>query len=279
MNETAEYHHLPQLGGVDLLTASYVTQSFARHTHDGYAVGVIERGALRFRYRGETVRADAGSINLVIPGEAHDGQAAGEQGWAYRMFYLRAGTMLDIAREMAAKPGLPHFRPGVLRDRALAALVWRAHALARDASAPAMAKETCVRRMLAAWVERHADGSWRWPEPGREPTAVRRARELIHARLREDISLAELAQAAGLSPFHLARVFERATGLPPHAYLVQERVRVARDMLAGPLPLAQVAAEAGFADQSHLTRAFKRRYGLTPGRYRKIVQDSSSARK
>lgn len=274
MSESVELYRLPLLGGMDLLTATYVTQAFSRHTHDGYAVGVIERGALRFRYRGETVCAASGSINLVVPGEAHDGRAACAQGWAYRMFYLRPEALLSAAREMATRPGLPHFRPGVLRDPGLAGLVQRAHAAAAAPGTPALAKETLTRRMLAAWVERHADGAWNWPRIGGERKAVRRVRELVRERLREDISLAELAQAAGLSPYHLVRVFERETGLPPHAYLVQARVEAARGLLAGPLPLAQVAAETGFADQSHLTRAFKRRHGLTPGRYRKIVQDS-----
>lgn len=279
MTECAEFNRLPILGGVEWLRATYVTQAFSRHTHEGYALGVIERGALRFRYRGETLRAPAGSINLVIPGEAHDGQADGEQGWSYSMFYLPPEALREVAGELSPRPNLPHFRPGVLHDPELAQDILRAHAAAAQSGAPAMARETLVRRMLAAWVQRHADGLWRWPRLGDERWAVRRARGLIHEQYREDLLLAELAEAADLSPFHLLRVFERETGLTPHAYLMQVRVQAARELLAGPLPLAQIAAEAGFADQSHLTRAFKRQFGLTPGRYRKIVQDSPAAAK
>ncbi|MEG6551043.1 AraC family transcriptional regulator [Desulfocurvibacter africanus] len=279
MSESAEFNRLPILGGVEWLRATYVTQTFSRHTHEGYALGVIERGALRFRYRGETLRADAGSINLVIPGEAHDGQADGEQGWSYSMFYLPPEALLEVAGDLAPRPSLPHFRSGVLHDPDLAQDILLAHATVAQAGAPALAGETLVRRMLTAWVERHADGFWRWPRLGDERGAVRRVRQLIHERYREDLHLAELAETARLSPFHLLRVFERETGLTPHVYLVQVRVQSARELLAGPLPLAQVAAETGFADQSHLTRAFKRQYGLTPGRYRKIVQDSPAAAK
>ncbi len=279
MNERTEFNRLPMLGGVEWLRATYLTQTFSRHTHEGYALGVIERGALSFRYRGETLRAPAGSINLVIPGEAHDGRAADGQGWSYSMFYLPPEALREVAGELSPRPSLPHFRPGVLHDPALALDVLRAHSVAVQAGAPAMARETLVRRVLATWVERHADGFWRWPRLGDESGAVRRVRQLIHERYREDLHLAELAETARLSPFHLLRVFDRETGLTPHVYLVQVRVQSARELLAGPLSLAQVAAEAGFADQSHLTRAFKRQYGLTPGRYRKIVQDSPAAAK
>src|SRR5436309_3146946 len=78
-------------------------------------------------------------------------------------------------------------------------------------------------------------------------------------------TLDELAAAAGMSPFALLRAFRAETGLPPHAYLNQLRVRLARQLLDAGLPPAQVAADAGFADQPHLTRHFKRAVGVPPG--------------
>ncbi len=86
--ETAKYWQSPCLKGLGLLRATYINHSFSRHIHDGYAIGVIEQGALAFSYRGENIVVPSGHINLVIPGEAHDGHAASEAGWAYRMFYL-----------------------------------------------------------------------------------------------------------------------------------------------------------------------------------------------
>jgi transcriptional regulator GlxA family with amidase domain len=78
---------------------------------------------------------------------------------------------------------------------------------------------------------------------------------------------AELARAAGLSPAHLTRLFTRTVGAPPRHFLLWLRVRRARELLDQGLPLAQCATEAGFADQSHLHRAFVRIMGLTPGQY------------
>jgi AraC-like DNA-binding protein len=109
-------------------------------------------------------------------------------------------------------------------------------------------------------------------QPGKEHRAVTRAKELLHAQLAAPPSLEELAAAVNLSPFHFARVFRRATGMPPHTWLMQQRIAQARALLQnGCLPL-EVATQLGFADQSHLSRQFKQVYGVGPGAYRSARQ-------
>jgi len=88
------------------------------------------------------------------------------------------------------------------------------------------------------------------------------------------VSLDELAALSGISRFQLLRGFARETGITPHAYLVQRRVRLARQLLADGQTPAQAAIQAGFADQSHMTRAFVRQLGITPGRYRVAIVGS-----
>ena len=106
------------------------------------------------------------------------------------------------------------------------------------------------------------------PLAGKEHRAVTLAKELLQAQLSAPPSLEELAAAVNLSPFHFARVFRRATGMPPHTWLMQQHIARARALLQGGcLPLA-VATQLGFADQSHLSRQFKQVYGVGPGAYR-----------
>jgi AraC-like DNA-binding protein len=81
------------------------------------------------------------------------------------------------------------------------------------------------------------------------------------------VKLAELASICGVTPFHLIHSFRASFGIPPHAYLTQVRARRAREMLIRGNPLSSVAYMCGFSDQSHLTRVFKRIYGVTPGVY------------
>lgn len=112
----------------------------------------------------------------------------------------------------------------------------------------------------------------RRPPPGNEPRAVARARELLESQLADPPSLEALAAAVNLSPFHFARVFRQATGLPPHAWLKQRRLSRARELLKSGLPASEVAFALGFADQSHLSRQFKQAYGVTPGAYRQACR-------
>ncbi|MGL1860949.1 MAG: AraC family transcriptional regulator [Pseudodesulfovibrio sp.] len=272
--ESASMSSLPFLGGVDLLRARFVTHSFSKHFHEGFAVGCIEHGAMRFRYRGESMVAPTGQINLVVPGEVHDGHGATEEGWAYRMFYMQPEALMEAARLLMVKPDLPNFQAGVIDDPELANCICRTHHILENPDTSAIEKETRLLWLLSNWISRHADETGSWPETGNEHQAVSRARDIIQAHFGDDLSLTELGRLAGLSPFHLVRVFEKELGVTPHGYLTQVRVEGAKHRLSGSDRLADIAAECGFSDQAHLTRLFKRQMGITPGKYRKIIQNN-----
>ncbi|WP_428559407.1 MAG: AraC family transcriptional regulator [Solidesulfovibrio sp. DCME] len=272
-DRTLDARTLPFLGRDALaLWASFRRRRFARHSHAGYALGVIEAGALAFRYRGSRLVAPAGSVNLAQPDVPHDGEPALAEGWRYRMLYLPAEALAMVLPEGAP---LPFFRQGVIEDPGLAARVADVHRLLLSRRAGELARQTHLLSLLAAWVARHADTAPRPAPLGPEPRAVRLVLDILEARYVENVSLAELSAATGLTPWHLSRVVTRQTGLPPHAHLLARRLRAAREALAGPGRLADIAATCGFADQSHMTRAFAARFGLTPAAYRKIVQNRS----
>ncbi|MBL8699279.1 MAG: helix-turn-helix transcriptional regulator [Alphaproteobacteria bacterium] len=102
--------------------------------------------------------------------------------------------------------------------------------------------------------------------PGRT-AAVRRVAAHIEQNFMERLTLQDLAALAGLSVFRLVTVFRREVGMPPHRYLCHVRIRAARALLGRGVPPAIVASEAGFFDQSHLSRHFKSICGVTPGQY------------
>ena len=102
--------------------------------------------------------------------------------------------------------------------------------------------------------------------------AVSAAVEFIREHYAHEVTLAEMAKAAGISPFHLTRIFKKAIGMSPHQYLIEVRVHSANALLAAGAEhpsLAEVAAAVGFSDQSHLTRQFKRILGTTPKKARR----------
>jgi AraC-like DNA-binding protein len=200
----------------------------------------------------------------------HTGQAAGPGGWAYRVLYPTVDVVAGIAADLGWPRGTPFFPQPVVYDDASAALLRAAHLAAERGDR--LASSSLLRTGLAGLLRIHARPGPRPRGPAgadRAPGAVAAVRELLAERLTDPPSLDDLAAVTGMSPFALLRAFRGETGLPPHAWLVQMRVRLARHLLDGGLAPAVVAAEAGFADQAHLTRQFKRVVGVPPGAYQR----------
>lgn len=265
--ERIRFWESPALAGVELLQARYIKQRFTPHVHEGFVFTVIEHGAQRFRHRGAEHLAPVGSMVLINPDEVHTGSSAHEQGWLYRAFYPAPAQVNGVLDELGvAHRGLPSFAASVLQDVELHRAFGQLHRLL-DSDASVLQQQTAWRETLLMLFQRHA-GVRQAAVAGLEPRAVSLAKELLAARLGEPPSLEELAAAVNLSPFHFARVFRRATGLPPHAWLQQRRLEQARALLRDGCAPLSVALQLGFADQSHLTRQFKQVYGVGPGEYR-----------
>ena len=107
------------------------------------------------------------------------------------------------------------------------------------------------------------------PRGGLPPRAFRRVREYILAHLEEDVSNRVLAEFAGLSPSYFVHAFKQTAGVSPHRFVLRSRVeRVKHLLVETKLPLAQIAIAAGFGDQSHCIRWFRKLVGITPSRFR-----------
>lgn len=132
--------------------------------------------------------------------------------------------------------------------------------------------ESLATALAAHLVARHSE-SGALPAPsngGLSRAQLRQAIDFLQARLADDITIGELAAHCGLSTFHFARLFKRATGLSPHQYLIRCRVERAREyLLASSKPTAEVALDVGFCDQSHLTTHFRKVFGITPREFRR----------
>lgn len=253
--------------GVHLLRIDSALQ-FTRHYHDSYGVGVIDAGAHRSASGRGSVDAFAGHVITTNPGEIHDGRPLGCARRRWRILYAPVATPLlrddDTDRTIEFDAPViadPAAQRAVLRlmDRIEAATL-RPHAGARLACEEAFAG-------LVGWLQRRA------PAPSRTPSAaLRHARAALEASVGEPPSLATLAAHAGLSRYQLLRQFAQAYGLTPFAWLQQQRLAHARAAIARGHTLAQAAAEAGFADQSHLTRLFRRHFGMTPGQWAQCVR-------
>lgn len=267
--DEARFFRSPALPGTELLTARFFRHAYAPHWHEGFVVAIITAGAEGYDYRGERHVAGPLTLACINPGEVHTGERAAEEGWAYRVFYPRPETLTALlaeitGREAATAPLLPH---QVLRDAPLARALLRAHGLL-ERGEDLLEAQTAALSALSALLSRHAEATPAAPPAGREDARVEAMRQRLAADIAEPLTLRELAADVGLSPFHAARVFARATGLAPHAWRNALRVNRSLAHLRRGESVAETAAACGFADQSHYTRNFRRVFGVAPGRWR-----------
>lgn len=236
-------------------------QSFSRHTHEQFGIGLVMRGAQKsFSGRG-MVEACAGDLITVNPNEVHDGAPLDDQGRSWKILYLEPGLAADLLRD-TGRAGALEFSAPVLRDVRLAAAFSRAYAAATSALPTArLAAEQHLLELMAQTLLRRRAPDTR----AATPTSI--AQSMMEDDPLSDWSLGKLAEACGLSRFQLVRSFARNTGFTPHAFLLHRRILLARRLIAGGMALADAAAASGFADQSHMTRVFVRKYGVAPGAY------------
>ncbi len=270
--EQAEYKTVNELGGLEYLRAHYHRQTFSRHTHEGYCFGVIMTGAQRFLRNGARHLAPQNSIILVNHDEVHDGHSAAENGWAYQAIYPLPDQLAQVQREA----GLPlkgsiHFPAPVVEDPELAGL-FRLTFNHLQTSDNRLLRETLVYNALLKLIQRHASMRPELPEPSAARSRMALVRQFLDDQPEADVSLEDLARLSGVSVYHLIRQFQNCFGLPPHAYQVQARIRLAKRLIRAGEPLAGAAVQAGFHDQSHLSRHFKKTLGVTPGQFARFHQ-------
>ncbi len=255
------------LPGVEALRATYVDQDFKPHAHAGYLLGLIEGGVHSVWCRGVRNIATAGTVATMNPGEVHHGGAGDEGGWCQRMLYVPERVVADVLSDAAdhdVSSG-PAFEACFRPDTAFAAHFAALHELI-GATEP-LSRQSGFETLVLTVFHRHARLSRPSLSHRRADAAVARARDFLHANLDRAVPLHELATIAGLRRRQLIAQFKARYGLPPHRYLLQLRIEAAKDLLEQGLPVAEVAAETGFADQSHLTRNFRAIVGTTPARY------------
>ncbi|WP_051940544.1 AraC family transcriptional regulator [Phaeacidiphilus oryzae] len=270
--ETARYWQHPAIPHTDLLSARYVRHTFGKHTHDTFVIAAVTRGVEEFAHAGEVLRVHPGELALVNPDVMHTGHAGVPEGWSYRVLYPEVSEVEAVAGELGLRrPGAGglHATRTVVPDPALSELVLRVHAAAEldNALAASTAWRSVIVRLAQGYLAPLRASAPPGSAAGAGRLAAARARELLLSRMERPPSLDELAAEVGARPFPLLRVFRDAYGLPPHAWLTQERVRRARRLLDGGVRPAEAAVRVGFVDQAHLTRHFRRMLGVPPGAY------------
>ncbi|MGP4023229.1 AraC family transcriptional regulator [Actinomadura sp. 3N407] len=250
---------------LEAMHAHFERHVYHRHSHETYSFGVTEDGYQAFRCRGDAHTSAAGMVIAFNPDDPHDGHAADELGFTYRIVHIGPELVSGVLADITDRPaGPPLFGSPVVADPVLARNLRGLHA-ALLGGASALRRDELLTATVGAMVARAAT---RRVRASSATGAVERARRRLEESYTDDVGADELAEAAGCSRFALYRGFRRVYGMAPSDYQRQLRLRAARRLLARGDAIGEVAAMTGFADQSHLTRWFVRCYGMTPGGFR-----------
>jgi AraC-like DNA-binding protein len=254
------------LQSLELRLGTAFRHPYPAHWHEELLVSAITGGAGYLHHRGSSHRTTAGMLFVIAPGEVHANYPC-DEGCSFRSIYappsvVRNGVT-DLTEQVGAFPDVPSGMVGAAR---ILRSFLRLHDALERATTP-LYRDSLLLDFLAHLIGYNREGSRQQRTLCNESTAVRRAQEFLHEYYAERISLGDLARHVGLSPSYFHRSFCRQTGMPPHAYQTQVRIARAKSLLSRNWPIAKVASETGFADQSHFTRCFKRFVGVPPGQY------------
>jgi AraC-like DNA-binding protein len=245
------------------------------HAHAQYQLTLYAGAPRHFTVAGRSFTGDARTSVIIQSGEPHASVPIEDEHTALRTFYLEPSMMQAAADAIWRGRGTVAFADPHLTDESTVAMLRAAH---RSLEEGGLEGDVSFCAALERLVRRHATPSGPARKLARSDCRMEQVRALLADLISENIRLDELARVAELSPFHLIRLFRARYGVTPFAYQRNLRVERARDALRSGGSLAEIAANLGFADQSHLGRAFRKVMGATPGQYRQsFVRREASA--
>ena len=266
--EAADDHiiHDAAVAGIERIEVSISRFSYVPHRHDTYGIGVTLGGVQTFNYRGERRVSTPGRCMILHPDELHDGAAGDETCLHYRMFYVDPALLADALAPLGET--LPFVPRPVVDDPELRRLAVSILAV-EDTKFAALEIDGLVAE-LAPVLTRLA-GESRTRSSATPVNRIHRVRDYIDANRFSLVGSGELEDVADLDRYTIARQFRRQFGTSPHRYLLMRRLGSARERISLGEPLADIAADTGFADQAHFSRHFKKAYGMTPGRWAQLT--------
>ncbi len=242
---------------------------YAPHTHETFSIGLITRGHSLYCNGSERHQVTHGTAVIINPDQIHACSPLRDSAWSYTMLYIDTGWLAGLQRDLGLHAG-PDFHPlsvALSTDPALYGGLERLCRTLFDPQAETLQKHSaCV--LFFSDLQRHLSPTLR---PLHQTNGkLRRAAAFIDENCTRALTLDDICAVAALSPFYLIRAFKKNYGMTPHAYLVNRRIQYGRSQLRQGRAIADVALEAGFADQAHFQRSFKQIVAATPRQYRAV---------
>ena len=257
--------------GVETVYGEQMGHEFPRHTHRSLGIGLVEQGRRIFLCHGEEHSAMPGQIFVIPPQVAHTCRS-GAAPHTYRLLMVCPDVLASIMPELSNKNKSPvFFKRLLLEDKTLFENLLSLHRLLAS-NESLFYKQSTLLPLVGAIVAQCVDAADDPPTSAKQQETIARVKSFMDDHYADDFSLADLARRAHLSPYHFLRIFTACTGIPPHLYQQQVRIRQAKSKLLQGASLSETAVETGFGDQSHFSNVFKKMVGITPGEYVKSAR-------
>ena len=254
----------PALPFVEMRRANNSSACFQAHTHDEFSFGIIDSGNATYHNQKQAEKIGTGVTVLINPGEPHACNPDRNE-WSYRMLFVDTRWIGELQTETGYTSAIDYlpFQQLLKKDRYTRDRIDHLyHSLSLENNQ--LQAETCLINLLTDLIE--PPNSVKNAETQRIEH-VSRVREMLLDQPGENLSLSSISSETGLSRFQIIRAFKTQYGQTPHAYLLDYRIKRAKDFLQQGRALADVALELGFSDQAHFQRHFKKRVAVTPRQY------------
>lgn len=257
----------PQLKHVELRFSHYRQHAFQKHTHETYSIGIVKQGRTTFFHHEQIERVGSEDVVLINPGEVHACNPQSGSILTYYMLYVDSELVQQVVSDLTGKAESDfYFSTPIVRDNNLYRGLNNL-GLSMLRSGNKLEIESNIYETLSEIVLKYGAKDYHPATLNNAAEMVWKGYDYLLDNLSRNVSLQELSALSGLSPYHFLRAFRSQFGLPPHTWQLQQRINAARRLLAAGQPIAHVAAEVGFSDQSHFTRKFKAFVGATPRQY------------
>ena len=261
----------PEIDGLTLFSTSPDLHQHELHEHQAYSVIMLTHGRKNFHHMGEDLIVKAGEIAVANPGQMHGCGPINNEQWAHRTWYINQALMTEIAHDLGIQSQVTLKYP-VIRDAELFNLLIQAHKNCTQGEL--LDRQVIALEHLSALVKKHANPSklttteYKLSARNRYEIYI----EYLNARLSDRVELKDLASCTRVKRNQVIKDFRHVRGATPGKVFRQMRLNHAKQMLSKDFPLADVANSVGFSDQSHFTRCFRKAFGLTPNKFRALIQ-------
>jgi AraC-like DNA-binding protein len=249
--------------GLEIKDCLFKNQSFPKHFHDTFSIGIIKKGFERISIIEKEFLTPSNTVVIVNPFETHDNSFFDNFEWAYQCLYLNQEIFVFIAQKLQISISSPLFLQNIIEnDTYLFNLIemFNHDLVTTNEQVESLIKHLIVNYQCGSTVHLVAKND-----------LIEDCSAYLLDNLFEKINIDSVAQKFSLSPFQLIRHFKKEKGITPISYLLMHRIIKAKNLLSQTNSLVEVALETGFFDQAHFAKYFKKYVGVTPLQYKQGI--------